>query len=302
MSRITTRLSRDGWAWLVAAAALVVAALGSGNNLVYLIAAPVWGIGLVAWPLGRWQLRGVEAGRSLPEELVAGREAPGALWVRNGRARLAASAIVVEDLASGASGSVSRVLPGAVARARVRYRFPERGPVRLDRVAIRSQWPFGLFDHAVERSVPAEVVVFPRPLPGLADPRPAASAGEGAAAARTGGGDFLGLRPYRPGDPPRAVHWLSSARTGALQVVEREAERGDAVRIVVSDVRGPGWEHELSRAAGEVQRAFARGRWVSLALPGGPPELDGPPRGGPRWRRALLSALAAAPRRPPEPG
>ncbi len=299
MSATRSRPTRDGWVWLAASLALAAAALASGNNLVYLVAAPVWVAGLVALPLGRWQLRGLELRRALPAELVAGRDAAGEVLVRNGRARLSAAALEVEDLDAGAAGVVAELAPGAVGRARVRYRFAERGLARLDRVRLRSRWPLGLFEHAAERSLPAELVVFPRPLPGVAEPRAQDGAGDDPDPAHRGGGDFLGLRPYREGDPPRAVHWLSSARAGTVLVVEREAEVGRSVRVVVPDAHGAAWEQELSRAAGEVGRALARGHGVSLSLPGGPPELDGPARADARWRRTLLVALALVPPRPP---
>jgi uncharacterized protein (DUF58 family) len=294
------RTTRDGRVWAVASLALLAVAVLSGNNLVYLVAAPVWVAGILALPLGHWQLRRLDVRRVLPPELVAGREVGGELLVRNGRARLAARGLEVEESAVGAVGLVALVAPGGVGSARVRYRFPERGPVALDRVIVRSQWPMGLFEHELERALPASLVVFPRPAPGVADPRAHEGIGDDPETARRGGGDFLGLRAYREGDPPRSVHWLSSARAGALVVVEREAEVGTSVRVVVADAHGAAWEQELSRAAGEVGRAFARGHGVAMVLPGGPPELDGPPRGGGGWRRSLLTALALAPVRPAE--
>lgn len=293
------RPTRDGWVWATGAVGLALAALSSGNNLVYLVAAPVWVLGLLAWPLGRWQLRSLEVRRALPPELVAGRDAGAELLVRNGRRRLGTTALEVRDLDAGSGGVLEELPPGGTGRVRVRYRFPERGRVVLRRVELRSSWPMGLFEHAVEVQAPAEVLVYPRPLPGLTEPRSHDGPGDEAEPDRRGSADFAGLRPYREGDPPRAIHWLSSARVGTLLVVEREAEVGSSVRIVVPDAHGAAWEQELSRAAGEVGRAIGRGHAVSLVLPGGPPELDGPARAGAPGRRLLLGALAQAPRRDP---
>jgi uncharacterized protein (DUF58 family) len=298
---LSSRPTRDGWVWAVGSAGLLVAALASGNNLVYAVAAPLWVVMLVAWPLGRWQLRGLQVRRALPPELTAGREATGELLVRNGRRRLGAFALRVRDVAAGAEVVLDAVSPGEVGRGRVRYRFSQRGRVALSRVEVRSGWPFGLVEHTATHEVPAEVVVYPRPLPGIAEPRAHDGPGDDEEPTRRGGGDFLGLRPYRDGDPPRQIHWLSSARAGALLVVERGAEVGDRVRVVVPEAHGGAWEQELSRAAGEVGRAIARGHAVSLVLPGGPPELDGPARAGAPGRRLLLHALAVAPERGGEP-
>ena len=115
-----------------------------------------------------------------------------------------------------------------------------------------------------------------------------------------GPGDLVGLRPYRPGDAPRTVHWPTTARVGALYVAERAGEAEGSVEVEVHDVgRGASWERELSRAAGEVHRALQLGRRVGLRLPaidGLPPRTLAPGAGG-SWRRTLFDALARMPRR-----
>jgi uncharacterized protein (DUF58 family) len=53
--------------------------------------------------------------------------------------------------------------------------------------------------------------------------------------ARTGAGEqYLGVRGYRPGDPPRWVHWKSSARAGHLVVREYEEEVASRVVLVLA--------------------------------------------------------------------
>lgn len=60
---------------------------------------------------------------------------------------------------------------------------------------------------ALARAAGARLAGRPRPAPGKRR-RPAPAAG---------GGDFLGLREYAPGDSLRAVNWLASARGGQIQ-------------------------------------------------------------------------------------
>ena len=53
--------------------------------------------------------------------------------------------------------------------------------------------------------------------------------------ARTGAGEeFIGVRDYRPGDPPRSVHWRSTARAGHLVVREFEEEVASRVALVLA--------------------------------------------------------------------
>jgi uncharacterized protein (DUF58 family) len=297
---VTSRPTRDGGIALAGGLALLAVGLVSGNNLVYLVAAPIWSALVLSVPLGWWNLRHVEVRRILPAELYAGREAVGTLLVRNGRRRMAACALELSDEGTGAAGSAARVEVGGVAPVAARWRFGDRGPVRLTAVTVRSRWPFGLTEHALRLPLPAALVVYPRPLPATVPPRSWSGDGAEEQAVGHGPGELLGLRPYQPGDPPRIVHWATTARTGELYVAERAGEAEVSVEVDVRDVgRGASWERELSRATGEVQRALQLGRRVGMRLPavGGAPGRTLPPASGGGWRRTLLEALARMPRR-----
>lgn len=297
---MTWRPTRDGAVALAGGLALLIAGMLSGNNLVYLVAAPIWAALALSVPLGWWNLRHVEVRRALPAELYAGREALGALLVRNGRRRMAACGLHLADEGTGAAASAERVEVGRVVSLPARWRFGERGPVRLVGVTIGSRWPFGLTEHTLRLPLPAELVVYPRPLPATAPPRTWSGGGAEEQAVGRGPGELLGLRPYQAGDSPRTVHWPTTARTGELTVVERAGEAEVSVEVEVRDVgRGASWERELSRATGEVQRALQLGRRVGLRLPavdGAPGRVLTPSSGG-GWRRTLLEALARLPRR-----
>ncbi|MEQ1502684.1 MAG: DUF58 domain-containing protein [Myxococcota bacterium] len=293
-------LTRDGAIAAAGGLALLVVGLVSGNNLVYLVAAPVWAALGIAVPLGWWNLRGVQVRRELPTELYAGREARGALLVRNPRRRLGLSAAALADEGTGTTAEVARVPPGAIVRVPVRWRFGERGLAPITAVLVTSRWPFGFAEHQVRVPLPAALIVYPRPLPASARPRTWSGIGAEEEAAGHGTGEFLGLRAYRAGDPPRTVHWPTTARVGALQVVERAGETEVSVEVEVAVARGAQWERELSRACGEVHRAVQLGRKVGLRLPavGEVPARALAPSGGATWRRTLLEALALLPRVP----
>jgi uncharacterized protein (DUF58 family) len=184
----------------------------------------------------------------------------------------------------------------------VGWRFDERGPARLGAVEVRSTFPFGLAEHRVVLPAPADLLVYPRPLPASAIGRHRRGAGDVQSERPGGAGDFLGLRRYRPGDNPMRVHWPTTARLDRLVVVERAAETDTAVEVEVKASDRPAtWERELSRACGEVHRAFALGRSVGLLLPavGREPARRMPPSVGGGWRRTLLDALARLPRMDP---
>lgn len=287
--------TREGLAWAALAALLFAAASLSGNNLLYLVLCPVLALGLVDGLLGRWHVRGLSVSRELPDEVFAGHDASGRLWVRNRRRVGSVAGVWLEDVAGGARGVVHDVAPGEERGARVSWGFRERGLVELDDVVLRSLFPFGLVRHEVRFHLPCDVVVYPHPLP---DPhRPAgawtAAAGEQAGRLADVDADIAGLRPWVPGDSLRAVHWPTSARVGSPVVVVRAGSAGRVV-VDVHDESGPAYERELSRAAGEVVRATDAGLGVDVRLPDGSVLVGD----GPRGRRDVLERLALLPRRP----
>src|SRR5439155_7820144 len=99
-----------------------------------------------------------------------------------------------------------------------------RGRLTLAGIVVSSTWPIGFA--TATRVVPLRFSVLVHPRYWLPRARSAVGASTGAEeSSRRGTSDrFLGLRDYQPGDLRRHVHWPTSARAGALMVVEREAE------------------------------------------------------------------------------
>jgi uncharacterized protein (DUF58 family) len=286
------RPTREGGWYLAVLAGVLVAAVNTGNNLLYVILAMLMAIMVVSNLLAEWNLRGLRLRRRLPEELFAEVDAPGAIVVENHRRWGRAFALELRELdAAGgalAEGKVGLVEPGGVAEAPARWRLPTRGPQPLRALRVESRFPFGLLRRWRTLDLPEQVLVFPRPDRGAPPARPA---GLGHARpdsrARGGGGDLLGLRDYAPGDAPRDLHWLTTARVGRPVVVLREADSSEELRVVVPPVVGEALEDALRLAAGAVVAGLDAGKAVGLELPG----AQLPPRAGPRWRRLLLERL-----------
>lgn len=114
-----------------------------------------------------------------------------------------------------------------------------RGRGLVGPVTIRVEDPFGLLriDRPVVRA--EEVVVVPASTPLTAIDTGALAGAVSADEGRVGQGgsaDDSELRPYRPGDPIRRVHWGQSARRGELHVRQTtQAQPPEAV--IALDVR-----------------------------------------------------------------
>lgn len=264
-----------------------MAALNTGNNLLYLLLAMLLSLLVIQNILAEWHFRGLVVERRLPVEAFAGEPARGAWRVCNRRKALSAFSLIMEESGGQAQGAVTVVPPGEEVEVPVQFVFEGRGSVSLVDVDLRSSFPFGLFMRRRRFALPAELLIYPARLAtqGLAEP---AEAGfETPDPLRNGGNaDFRGLRPYQPGDPLRQIHWPSSAKTGRLQVVERSLEQSEAVVVVVAG--GPSLERQLSRACGQADRHFQRGHAVGLRAPG----VSINASTGPEHRRRLLSILA----------
>ena len=296
----TIRPTREGLAVLGLTVAISFVALASQNNLLFMAVSTLWVLCGLSVAVGQWNLRGLSVVRQLPVEFFAGNDAGGRLVLRNRRRWTASASIVVWDLTTTARGLCAVVEPGQVSSLRVRWHFERRGRSQLGTLRLESTFPFGLTRHVVDLSAPADIVVFPSPGPAQVHPLQGDREGEVEGQhGRSMHGDFSDVRGYRPGDPAKSVHWRTSARVGEVVVVERAGD-ADPYAEVHLDREGRGdWEREISRATGEVLRAFSQGLRVRLVVPGEDGgKLCRADFGG-SWRRELLEVLALQPRMEP---
>jgi len=103
-----------------------------------------------------------------------------------------------------------------------------RGIVRLEGVTFARPDPIGLYRALRKLRLPQTILVLPKryPLPPIALPGSLKYQQGGVAMASNIGqsDEFVSLRDYRRGDPPRHIHWRSWAKTGKPIVKEFEDE------------------------------------------------------------------------------
>lgn len=290
--------------FLAAALAVALAALNTGNNLLYLVFATQLAMITLSGVLSELSIQQLRLRRRLSSRLFATIPARGGWSVTNPRRRLPSLAITVAE----APGRNAQLIDRGLAQVPVlaashsedldaAWTFARRGVHRLSGVRVATTWPFGIFEKYYDLAAPLEVLVHPAPRnPAGTMSTPLGTDDEGPATRRKGDGTFLGLRDHREGDDPRRVHWPTSARRGRLVAVERADHRGGEVCIVV---RPPGaaseqariteFEMELSRATARVLEAERLQRDVRLVMPGGAVFRTQAQEPGP-----ALSALALA--------
>ena len=136
-----------------------------------------------------------------------------------------------------------------------------RGVLVLDDLRVELPDPFGLFQRCRPTgNEVGEILVIPRryklPPLDLGGQSDLKIGGETASTVKGEGGEFMGLREYRPGDSPRHMHWKAWARTGEPIVKEFEEVRFPRYGLVLdTNLRGSGpelFEEAISVAASFV--------------------------------------------------
>lgn len=142
---LTYEVTREGLVYLVLTLLIGVAALNTGNNLLFIVVAAMLGAVLVSGIVSAIMINGLEITLHLPSRVFAGQSYAGAVLLRNSR-RLPAFSISVVPPVEKAARPVWRW-------QRTEFVYP---PARTGRRAL-VRWP----DFAYVRSYP------PRPLPPL---------------------------------------------------------------------------------------------------------------------------------------
>ncbi len=103
-----------------------------------------------------------------------------------------------------------------------------RGYIHFSGITFGRPDILGLFNRLVHIKLSEKLLVLPRPskveIPMLESRRQYHPGGIQLASSIGNSDEFMGLRPYRPGDPLRNVHWKSFAKTNELVIKEFEDE------------------------------------------------------------------------------
>jgi uncharacterized protein (DUF58 family) len=301
----TIRPTREGWWCLVAATGLGVAAVNTGNNLAYLLCSILLSIITVSGALSDLTLRGLRLRVLQPDEVYAGRAALFGVVLVNRKRWLATHSIDVVT-PGGTPGvlHVARLGPASERLGSVEVRLPRRGRHRLPPFQLATRFPFGLFLKSWPATAETEVLVYPATGPlSRQREREIGAAGEATTRRRGRGHELYNLRPYRPGDEPRLIHWPTTARAGVVTVRELEEDAALDTRIVLAGTgaRNPDrLEAGLSEAASLAVHLLRGGVAVELVGPG----IRVPLGRGRGQEAPLLTALAlyAPPVAAPGPG
>jgi uncharacterized protein (DUF58 family) len=264
------RVSREGWIYILGIFLVSVAALNTGNNLLFLILASLIAIILMSGVLSSITLSGIAMRLQLPEHIFAGQPVRALVEVQNEKLTLPSFSLRVEAVRPKTSLHAamletpvyfSYVPKHERVQQIVPMTFPRRGIYSQEAFRIVTRFPFGFLQKARRVDLKSEALVYPsveptrdffEVLPGMQGALESVAKGRGQ--------DLYALRDYQPRDSSRHVHWKASARLGSLMV--REFTREDDCRVIL--VLDPHMSAGL--AAKEADARFERAVTMCAAL------------------------------------
>lgn len=269
--QVDYRLTRDGIIYLGAVFVLILAAVNTGNNLLFMMLGCCLAGILISGVLSRVVLTGIDLKFDLPERIFAEQPVLAEMELHNQKQWWPSFSLrVIGENRK----SQPQILPQPVffpfipsqtaIRQKVELRFPRRGVYCQDAFGIRTRFPFGFFEKTRQVNSPLEIVAYPHvePTELFYEVLPLLS-GEMASYFRGRGHELHSLRQYLPTDSARFVDWKVSARSGRLMVREFAREDERRVMLVLDPFLGPPRADLGALAEAEHSERFERA--VSMA-------------------------------------
>jgi uncharacterized protein (DUF58 family) len=249
-------ITAEGGIYLLAVFLLSLAALNTGNNLLFLILATLLSTIIISGIVARSSLRSVFVSLQVPENVFEGEKISIKVSLKNTRRVIPSFSISVEDLHA-TTGSPPSKLSKRLFRRRVRsvkeeasngpvlqhsayfpiippgetrtelvfQSFPRRGPYRVKGFKLSTRFPFGFFRRGERVNAEGEVLVYPsihevssffHLLPFTPGRLEGSHVGHGES--------LYAIRKYQDGESARLVDWKATAKTGELMAREYARE------------------------------------------------------------------------------
>jgi len=228
---------------------LALAAIVTGNNLLYLIVSGLLAMVVVSGLVSALNLSGMELRFRLPEDLYAGRPVPVGFTLTNAKGFWPAYSLTVaatsRPLATAPAAAALEVAMPPIyffylprrdhVGAESVIQFPGRGRYSSAAFVLATRFPFGLmrkWRRFQSDGREPELLVYPAPVAPTQAALAQLRAGARVPRHRRGEGpELYRVRPHQLGDSARQVHWKASARAGALRVREFSDASGSRLRL-----------------------------------------------------------------------
>lgn len=266
-------ISREG-KWYIGILILIgIAAINTGNNLLYLVVATLLSFIIISGIMSESTLRGVGVSRTLPPHVFKDAPVNVRLAVRNGKRHLPSFSFNIKEAPQAyvdAQGAyILKLGAGQTHAVNALYTFRRRGVVELSGVSVYTRFPFALFRKGKEEAARDSVVVYPSiKAAGKKNAMTGArESGYRPSPAKGPGTQLYNIRDYTAQDDARHIYWKSAARTSKLLLKEFEKEAEKKVLVVFENYLPAAGERAFedavddaaSTAASFIQRGYSVG-------------------------------------------
>jgi uncharacterized protein (DUF58 family) len=236
------KFTREGKYFLGITLGVGLAAINTGNNLLYLLLGMLLSLIVVSGVMSDLSLRALTVTRRLPARAQVGRAHLVEIEVFNHKKRIPSYAIEVEDLRAGQPADKRcfflKISPSSAQVAAYRRTPARRGRDRHVGFRIATRFPFGLFEKSREVTAEGDLIIYPAVDPVRLPPEREGRRDGGAATSSRGGGDeILTLRPMRDGDDHRDIYWKKSTLRDQMVLRERARETRPDVELPLDILR-----------------------------------------------------------------
>lgn len=279
--RIYILPTRHGYLFAVLLVVMLIGAANYANSMAFILAFLLTGLGMNAMWYTHRNLVDLRLRVGQPGPVFAGQEAFLPVTVEDTRGRHR-HAVALQWQTHG----LELVDVPSLATTETRLRVPtaRRGAFRPGRFRVYTRYPLGLFQAWSWVEFDTPILVYPKPLGGDR-PLPTTVSTHGASGEQARGSeDYSGLRPYRPGDPPRHIAWKAMAHSETLVTKEFSGEGRREIRLDWDAIPESNVELRLSVLCGWVLEAEAAGLRYALQIPGAQIPAD---RGDVHQKRCL---------------
>lgn len=266
-------VTREGGLYILVIFLLSLAAINTGNNLLFLILATLLAAIVTSGSFARASLKSLSVAVDVPENVFVGEHVSIKVSLRNSKRIFPSFSVSVEDtggrLPPGKPGGLKLLafrrshrqqpghhpdksilrhaayfpvlLPGEKRSVLVNQSFPSRGRYALEGFRLSTRFPFGFFQRGERVRATGDVLVYPRIQEvssyfHLLPFLPGHLEGR-----HVGLGESLyALRKYRDGESARRVDWKATAKTGELMAREYAREEESRLCLILDNwIRRP---------------------------------------------------------------
>ena len=252
-SGLAMNVMSAGWLFCAFILIVAIAAVSTGNNLLYMVLASLMATMVLSGVASRLSIGNVSVALRFPDHIFAGDPTHLEVTLNNEKRLMPSFSLTVAATNQPNRKALKKakktpgvneqslgdiaffpILPAKTkAKIRVTRTFDKRGVYPVRGFMVRTRFPFGFVERRRFVEASGEVVVYPRPQ-ALDDSYHLLplTHGQMESELKGTGSDLYAIRKYVPSDHPRYVDWKATAKTTRLMV--REFTRDDDWRVTIA--------------------------------------------------------------------